>query len=112
MTHLPKPCGYQVLVKMQVPVKITPGGLHLPPDTQDAEAMKKARGQVVALGPDAYHGTSNGAPRFPSGPYCEVGDWIEWNRYQERRIHIGDEEYAFVHDDRVLGNWGKSEPGR
>ena len=116
MTDIPiKPCGYQVLVKMQVPQAKSKGGLHLPPESQEAEAMKKARGLVVALGPDAYTGKhGDGSPRFPTGPYCQVGDWVEWNRYQERRIHIGPdkEEYAFVHDDRILGNWGKTEPGR
>lgn len=108
-----KPCGYQVLVRMQPARERTKGGIIIPDDSKDAVEAKSARGQVVAMGPDAYTGNhQDGSPRFPNGPYCKVGDWVEWNRYQERRIHIGPdrEEYAFVHDDRILGNWGKTEP--
>jgi co-chaperonin GroES (HSP10) len=107
------PCGYQILVKMQKAKAKTAGGILLPDDSRDGMEMKSARGQVVAVGPDAYTGNhSDGSPRYPSGPYCKIGDWVEWNRYQERRIHLGPDkdEYAFVHDDRILGNWGTKEP--
>jgi len=108
-----KPCGYQVLVRMQAAKERTKGGIFLPDDSKEAAEAKSARGLVVALGPDAFTGNhQDGSPRFPTGPYCKIGDWVEWNRYQERRIHIGPEsqEYAFVHDDRILGNWGPEEP--
>ncbi len=108
-----RPCGYQILVRMQKAHAKTRGGILLPDDSRDGMEMKSARGQVVAMGADAYTGNhADGSPRFPNGPYCAAGDWVEWNRYQERRIHIGPEreEYAFVHDDRILGNWGETEP--
>lgn len=111
MTNLPiAPCGYQVLVRMKKPETKTKSGILLAAETIEVAEIKQARGQVVAMGPDAYTGRHpDGSPRYPSGAYCEVGDWIEWNRYQERRIHDGDDEYAFIHDDRVLGVW-KTEP--
>lgn len=106
-----KPCGYQVLVKMQTPPKKTASGLHLPDETVDNAAWKSARGQVVAMGPDAYTGNRpDGSPRFPTGPYCKIGDWVDWNRYQERRINWGEDEYAVIADDRILVNFGKTEP--
>lgn len=107
-----RPCGYQVLVRMHKPPAKTKGNIILVDDTREVAEMKMARGLVVATGADAYTGQhADGSPRFPNGPYCGVGDWIEWNRYQERRIHVGDGddkvEYAFIHDDRVLGVWAK-----
>ena len=114
MADLPiRPCGYQILVKMQKATAKTAGGILLPDDSRDGMEMKSARGQVVAVGPDTYTGNhADGSPRYPTGPYCKVGDWVEWNRYQERRIHLGPDkdEYAFVADDRILGNWGTKEP--
>lgn len=99
---------------MKKPEAKTKSGIILATETIEMAEMKQARGQVVAFGKEAYKGNqADGSPRFPSGPYCKVGDWIEWNRYQERRVHVGEGddkvEYAFIHDDRVLGVW-KEEP--
>ena len=104
------PCGYQVLVKMQKPEAKTKGGIYVPDETKEMAEMKGACGEVLALGPDAYTGTSDGAPRFPNGPYCKAGDWVEWNRYQERRVHIDGDEYALIHDDRILARWKTKPP--
>jgi co-chaperonin GroES (HSP10) len=106
-----KPCGYQVLVKMQTAPKKTKSGLLLTAETTGNAEWKASRGIVVAMGPDAYTGNRpDGSPRFPTGPYCDRGDWVDWNRYQERRIHWGDDEYAVIADDRILVNFGKTEP--
>lgn len=106
-----KPCGYQILVKMQKPREKTRGGIIVPDETKDIAEMKGARGQVVDLGPDAYTGNhQDGSKRFPTGPYCKAGDWVEWNRYQERRLHVEDQEYALIHDDRILAVWTKEPP--
>lgn len=107
----PKPCGYQVLVKMQTAPKQTKSGLLLTAETTGNAEWKASRGIVVAMGPDAYTGNRpDGSPRFPAGPYCAIGDWVDWNRYQERRLHWGDDEYAVIADDRILVNFGKTEP--
>lgn len=111
MTLPMKPCGYQVLVKMQKAPQQTKSGIFLSKETTDNAEWKASRGVVVALGADAYTGNrSDGTKRFPTGAYCAIGDWIDWNRYQERRIHWGEDEYAVIADDRILVNFGQKEP--
>lgn len=112
MTDFPvKPCGYQILVAMQKPKERSKGGIILADETKEIAEMKGARGKVIDLGRDAYTGNhADGSPRFPTGPYCKVGDWVEWNRYQERRLHVDGDEFALIHDDRILAVWTKEPP--
>ena len=39
--------------------------------------------------------------RFPSGPYCEVGDWVLFRAFSGTRIKIHGREFRLINDDTV-----------
>jgi len=52
---------------------------------------------VVALGPDAYADKS----RFPSGPSCQVGDFVLVRPNTGTRVKIHGQEMRLINDDSV-----------
>ena len=62
-----------------------------------ANAAAAVLGVVLAMGPDAY----TDATKFPSGPWCEVGDWILFRSYSGTRIKRGPQEFRLINDDTV-----------
>lgn len=68
-----KPAGYRVLLKMQEVQTVSAGGIHLAPQTVEADKAAQKWGEVVAVGPDAY--------REYSTPWCQPGDVVSIARY-------------------------------
>jgi len=54
---------------------------------------------VVDMGPDCYKDES----RFPSGPYCKVGDFILVRPHAGTRLVIHGKEFRVINDDSVEG---------
>jgi co-chaperonin GroES (HSP10) len=54
---------------------------------------------VVKMGPDAYKDTN----RFPSGPWCKVGDFVLVRPYSGTRVVIHGKEFRIINDDTVEG---------
>ena len=54
---------------------------------------------VVALGPDCYADKE----RFPSGPWCKVGDFILVRPNAGSRLVIHGKEFRMINDDTVEG---------
>ena len=54
-------------------------------------------GFVIAMGPDAYKNSE----RFPSGPFCEKGDWIVMRAYSGTRFMVHGKEFRLINDDSV-----------
>lgn len=52
---------------------------------------------VVSMGPDAYKDTK----KFPSGPSCEVGDFVLVRPNTGTRIKIHGKEFRLIYDDCV-----------
>ena len=52
---------------------------------------------VVKMGPDAYTDES----RFPSGPSCQVGDFVLVRPNTGTRIKIHGREFRLINDDAV-----------
>jgi co-chaperonin GroES (HSP10) len=98
--QLPKPKGWKLLCAV-------------PPaeDTFDDSVLVKAAVSqrieeqttavlfVVALGPDAYKDTN----KFPSGPWCEEGDFVLVRTYSGTRFTIHGREFRMINDDQVEG---------
>ena len=53
-------------------------------------------GHVLQMGPDCYLGK-----RFPTGAWCEVGDFVTFRRYSGTRIAVSDIAYRIINDDTV-----------
>jgi co-chaperonin GroES (HSP10) len=52
---------------------------------------------VLAVGPDAYQDKA----KFPSGPWCKVGDFIVTRAYAGTRVAIHGKEFRLINDDTV-----------
>lgn len=94
---IPQPTGYQLLVVPVEPEKKTEGGIIRVEETIQNERISAVVGQVIRMGPDCY----TDPKRFPSGPYCEVGDWVIWHAYSGTRIMVAKQEFRLLSDDTI-----------
>jgi len=56
-------------------------------------------GYVLKMGPLAYQDRE----KYPTGPWCKVGDWVIFARYAGSRLPIEGGEVRLLNDDEVLG---------
>jgi co-chaperonin GroES (HSP10) len=97
---LPVPKGWKVLIAMPVfEEKISNSGIILPTSTKNAEEIAANIGLVVSMGSEAYKDLN----KFPSGPWCEVGDFIMMRSYSGTRFSIGGHEFRMINDDTIEG---------
>lgn len=100
--QLPKPTGYKILVSLPAVEEKSEGGIVLASETAEREHIASVVGKVIDMGPDAYQGfTATGSMRFPSGPYCQVGDWIMMRAYSGTRFRFHGTEFRLLNDDSV-----------
>jgi co-chaperonin GroES (HSP10) len=95
--QLPSPRGYKLMIAVAGAEKKR-GGVFLPEQHVDKETTATILGAVVAMGTDAY----NDEKKFPSGPWCKVGDFVMFHPYSGTRFKIKDQEFRFLNDDMVL----------
>jgi len=96
-SQLPKPRGYKILITLPEIEEKTEGGIIKPSDSRHEESIATVVGWVMSMGPDAY---ANYA-RFPSGPYCQVGDWVVFRAFSGTRIKVHGKEFRLINDDTV-----------
>jgi co-chaperonin GroES (HSP10) len=94
---LPEPTGFRLLIALPEVEETTAGGIIVPHERRDAEAVASIVGFVIKKGPDAY-GDSN---RFPGGAWCEEGDWIVMRAYSGTRLRVHGKEFRIINDDSV-----------
>jgi co-chaperonin GroES (HSP10) len=97
-TLIPKPVGYHILIAMPEVVD-TFGGSGLIKTTQTIhhESILSMIGLVLDMGDQAYADKE----RFPTGPWCKVGDYILMRMNSGTRFKVGAQEYRLVNDDSV-----------
>jgi co-chaperonin GroES (HSP10) len=94
---LPRVTGYRILIAMPQLKEKTEGGIIKPDQLLTREETASIVGNVVALGPDAYKDSE----RFPSGAWCEKGDWVTFRSYSGTRFKIKGMEFRIINDDSV-----------
>ena len=95
--QLPEPAGFRLLVALPEVDEKTEGGILKAVETMQVEQITTICGFVLKIGPDAYKDSS----RFPSGPYCEEGDWVIFRSYSGTRVKIHEKEFRLINDDTV-----------
>jgi len=95
--QLPEPKGYKILIALPNPDEKTDGGIVKAMQTMHAEEVGSIVGFVMKLGPDAYSDQS----RFPSGAYCDEGDWVLMRSYSGTRFMVHGKEFRLINDDSV-----------
>ena len=95
--ELPDPTGFRILIALPEVEEKTAGGIYVPDERRDAEAVASIVGFVLKVGPDAYGDKG----RFPNGPWCKEGDWIVMRAYSGTRMRVHGKEFRIINDDSV-----------
>lgn len=95
--RLPEPTGYKLLIAIPEVDAKTGGGVYLPDERRGAEETASIIGYVLAKGADAY----GDAKKFPSGAWCDVGDFVIFRSYSGTRFKVGGKEFRLINDDTV-----------
>ena len=75
----------------------TDGGIVKATQTIKDEEVSNICGYVLKLGPECYKDTN----RFPSGPWCQKGDWVVFGAYSGTRMKMYGQEFRLINDDTV-----------
>lgn len=98
-TQLPTPSGYRILCALPEKEATYESGLLKADETLRHENLLATVLFVVAIGPDCYADKE----RFPSGPWCKVGDFVLVRPNAGTRLKIHGKEFRVINDDSVEG---------
>jgi co-chaperonin GroES (HSP10) len=99
---LPKPSGYRILCAIPEAEKEFEDssiGLIKADETMRNEETLTTVLFVVDMGPDCYTDQA----KFPSGPWCKVGDFVLVRPHSGSRLVIHGREFRMIYDDNVEG---------
>lgn len=96
-TQLPTPAGYRLLCAVPEVEERFESGLWKPDITKQYEELTTPVLFVLKMGPDAYQDPV----KFPSGPWCKVGDFILTRPHAGSRVKIHGKEFRIINDDAV-----------
>lgn len=95
--QLPEPSGYRILCAIPEVEKEFDSGILKSDETLRHDELLTTVLFVVGLGPDCYKDPE----RFPSGPWCEKGDFILVRPNAGTRLVIHGREFRIINDDSV-----------
>jgi len=78
----------------------TKGGLFVPDEVREREAVATVVAYVLRVGPLAYQDPD----KFGAGnePWCKEGDWVCIGRYAGSRFKIDGGEIRILNDDEII----------
>lgn len=89
--------GHRILIKaVKVPEK-TKSGIYMSDMSKELGAISYDMGLVVGIGIESYKDTE----RFPYGPRCKLGDWIDFSPFEKQKKRFNGHFCWFINDDRV-----------
>jgi co-chaperonin GroES (HSP10) len=97
--QLPDPSGYRILCGIPEIDNKFDSGILKADITQHHEELLTTVLFVMKMGPDCYKDES----RFPSGPWCKVGDFVLVRPHTGTRVKIHGQEFRIINDDSVEG---------
>ena len=97
--QLPEPSGYRILCAIPEIDETFESGIIKADTTMHFEEVLSTVFFVVKMGPDCYKDPS----RFPTGPWCKVGDFILARPNSGTRLKIHGREFRIINDDSVEG---------
>jgi co-chaperonin GroES (HSP10) len=96
--QIPKPVGYHILVAMpEVSDTFGESGLLKSNQTIHHDSIMSMIGVVLDMGEQAYADKD----RFPTGPWCKVGDFVMFRMNTGTRFKVAGQEYRLFNDDSV-----------
>jgi co-chaperonin GroES (HSP10) len=95
--QIPNPKTYHLLCMLPEAKEEYEGGLLKANQTMQYEELLSPVLFVAKIGPDAFKDEK----RFPSGPSCEVGDFVIVRPNSGTRMKIHGTEWRIINDDSV-----------
>lgn len=95
--QLPEPKGYRILCAIPEAEKEYESGLIKADETRRTDELLTTVLFVVKMGPDCYKDTT----RFPTGAWCQEGDFVLVRPNAGTRLVIHDREFRIINDDSV-----------
>ena len=95
--QIPDPVGYRILCMVPKIESTFKSGIIKSDDTINLEQQTTIVLYVAKIGIDAYKDEK----RFPSGPWCKVGDFIITRAYTGTRVLLHGTEWRICNDDSV-----------
>ena len=95
--QLPKPVGYRLLIALPQIEDTYESGLAKADRTKHEEMILSMMGAVVDMGEQAY----SDKDRFPTGPWCKVGDFVMFRPNSGTRFRVNGIEYRLMNDDSI-----------
>ena len=98
--RVPQPTGWRILVMPYQGRKQTDGGIYIPDETRDREAVATVVAYVIKLGALSYQAPD----KFGADcePWCKKGDWVCIGRYAGSRFKLDGGEVRIINDDEVI----------
>lgn len=95
--QLPRPVGYMILVALPKVEDAYESGIIKADRTRHEEYILATMGAVIDMGDQAYADKD----RFPTGPWCKVGDFVMFRPNTGTRFKVNGAEYRLMNDDSV-----------
>jgi co-chaperonin GroES (HSP10) len=95
--QLPEPRGYRILCALPEAEEKFDSGIVKSTETMRNEEVLSTVFFVVKLGPDCYKDEK----RFPTGAWCQQGDFILARPNSGTRLKIHGREFRIINDDSV-----------
>jgi co-chaperonin GroES (HSP10) len=97
--QLPKPVGYKLLIALPKVEETFESGILKAEKTIYQEQVLSMVGLVLDIGEQAYKDPD----RYPTGPWCKVGDYVLFRSNSGTRFKVHGIEYRFLNDDSIDG---------
>jgi len=95
---IPKPVGYHLLIAMpEIEETFGDSGIVKAAKTVQHDTLLSMIGLVLDMGGQAYADKD----RFPTGPWCEVGQYVMFRMNSGTRFKVGGQEYRLLNDDSI-----------
>ena len=95
----PLAVGYKILIMLPHVDEAYESGIVKARKERHIEEVYSVVGQVIDIGPDAYADKV----KFPSGPWCKIGDWVLFRALSGSRYKVYGKEIRMINDDSVDG---------
>jgi co-chaperonin GroES (HSP10) len=95
--QLPAPKGYRILCAIPEAEETFDSGLIKSDETRRHDELLSTVLFVIDMGADCYADKT----RFPTGPWCQKGDFVLVRPNAGTRIVIHDREFRIINDDSV-----------
>ena len=99
LDKMPKPTGWRILILPYRGKGKTEGGVLLPDQAVESQAVATVCGYVLKVGPLAYKDKDKFGE---TGAWCKEKDWVIFGRYAGSRFKIEGGEVRILNDDEIL----------